>query len=168
MTEDEKFWVEAMQNVVPLKPSDKIKTNPPKTIPKKIKSPEEEQPVSQVFYDNDVEQPESIFFARTGLQYRLQHELRQGKIRPQATLDLHGYTVDEARVAVSKFLTQALQQHLRVVKIIHGKGAASGAILRNKVYQWLPQSHPVLAFCSTIQSDGGTGAVYVLLRTKHF
>ncbi len=162
MSDDKKFWLEATQGVVPLKADNKIKTKPAKIIPKKIKTPEPELQANLQFYDNDIEQPEHIFFARAGLQYRVQHQLRTGKIRPEATLDLHGLTVDEARNAVSQFLMRSFTQHLRVVKIIHGKGAA---ILRNKVYQWLPQSSDVLAYCSTIASEGGTGAVYVLLRS---
>jgi DNA-nicking Smr family endonuclease len=161
MADDKKFWQDAMQGVTPLKPDNKIKIKAPKIIPPKIKPREIDVQPSVQFYDNDMEQPEHIFFARAGLQYRVQHQLRLGKIRPEATLDLHGFTVEQARSAVSQFLIKAHQQQIHALKIIHGKG---GAVLRSKVYQWLPQSHQVLAFCSTIASEGGTGAVYVLLR----
>ncbi|MFA6036724.1 MAG: Smr/MutS family protein [Legionellales bacterium] len=161
MSEDKKLWQDAMQGVMPLTPDNKIKIKTPKIIPRKINPIEREKISTLEFYDNDIEQPEHIFFARSGLQYRVQHQLRCGKIRPEATLDLHGFTIEEARTAVGQFLLKAQQHHVRALKIIHGK---STAILRNKVYQWLPQSPQILAVCSTIASDGGTGAVYVLLR----
>lgn len=161
MSDDKKFWQDAMQGVAPLKQDNKIKIKPAKITLKKINPVEREQIDTPEFYDNDIEQPEHIFFTRPGLQYRVQHELRLGKIRPQMTLDLHGFTIEEARVAVRQFLLKAQQQQLRALKIIHGK---STAILRSKVYQWLPQSNQVLAVCSAIARDGGSGAVYVLLR----
>lgn len=166
--DDKKFWQQATQDVIPLKENRTI--HPPKQ--KKSAAPlqkimtEGHEVTSIIFHDVEREYPEYIFFARPGLQYRLQHQLRQGKIRPQATLDLHGMTVEEARICVTQFLNGARTHHLRTVKIIHGKGESRGAILRNKVYQWLPQHPDILAFCSTINSEGGTGAVYVLLSRK--
>jgi DNA-nicking Smr family endonuclease len=53
------------------------------------------------------------------------------------------------------------------VRIIHGKGHGSHQrkpVLKGKVDHWLRQRRDVLAFCSARQADGGTGAVYVLLR----
>ncbi len=159
--DDKKSWREAMQHVVPLKADHKINVKPAKTTIPKMSQEKLENPASITFYDNDVEQPETIFFVRPGLQYRVRHQFRQGKMFCEATLDLHGLTVEEARNKVSTFLLQSLQQHRRVVKIIHGKGFA---ILRSKVYQWLPQCPAVLAICTATASDGGSGAVYVLLR----
>ena len=55
----------------------------------------------------------------------------------------------------------------RCVKIIHGKGYRSGArgpILKIAVNSWLRRHADVMAFTSTRPIDGGTGAVYVLLR----
>ncbi|HRY16587.1 MAG TPA: Smr/MutS family protein, partial [Candidatus Competibacteraceae bacterium] len=46
-----------------------------------------------------------------------------------------------------------------------GKGSRHrGPILKQKVNHWLRQRDEVLAFCSARAIDGGTGAVYVLLR----
>ena len=170
--EDKKLLQQAMQGVVPLKAQEvRIISSPKKStspLPMRSVEPEAKPPASTLFlYDNDEEQPESIFFARPGLQYRVHQQLRGGKMRPQATLDLHGLIVDEARSAVAQFLMSAGAQGLRSVKIIHGKGGHGSAILRNKVYQWLPQCAKVLAFCSALPKDGGTGAVYILLAGHH-
>ena len=56
---------------------------------------------------------------------------------------------------------------LRCAHIIHGKGYRSGErqpVLKRKVNYWLRLRPDVLAFCSATPRDGGTGAVYVLLR----
>jgi DNA-nicking Smr family endonuclease len=55
----------------------------------------------------------------------------------------------------------------RCVRIIHGKGKSSEGklpVLKGKVNSWLRQRDEVIAFCSARPSDGGTGAVYVLLK----
>jgi DNA-nicking Smr family endonuclease len=37
-------------------------------------------------------------------------------------------------------------------------------VLKQKVNDWLRQKNEVLAFCSARPNDGGSGAVYVLLK----
>ena len=51
---------------------------------------------------------------------------------PQAVLDLHGLTLDEAETAVDDFLHSALIKNYRLVRIITGKGLGSqgGPVLR--------------------------------------
>lgn len=164
INDDEKIWLEAMQDVVPLKPDNKVNIKPVKKNPPKVSAQKKIAISALNFHDNDNEQSESIFFARSGLQYRLQQQLRTGKIKSEAILDLHGMTVNEARIAVSEFLMKCHTERLRSIMIIHGKGHNSGSILRNKVYQWLPQCSFVLAVCSAIAKDGGNGVVYVLLK----
>jgi DNA-nicking Smr family endonuclease len=166
MNDDKKIWQEAIQDVVPIKSSHKANIKPPQKVLKKVNTPTEKISTTIHLYDNDIDQPEYMFFARAGLQHRVQHQLRTGKIKSEATLDLHGLTVEESRIAVSEFLTKTHARGFRTIKIIHGKGQTRGPVLRNKVYQWLPQCVFVLAFCSAIASDGGTGAVYILLRHK--
>ncbi|MDH3589226.1 MAG: Smr/MutS family protein, partial [Gammaproteobacteria bacterium] len=58
-----------------------------------------------------------------------------------------------------------LDQHC--VRIVHGKGKRSGKagpVLKQKVCQWLRHRDNVLAFTTAPRSDGGAGALYVLLR----
>jgi len=92
--------------------------------------------------------------------------LKAGKIPIDEALDLHGMIVDEAHEAMQIFLREAQQNGWRCVRIVHGKGHKAGdrPILKNKVNNWLRQLRCVLAFCSATRQDGGTGAVYVLLR----
>lgn len=106
-------------------------------------------------------------FQRPGVQHRLMLRLRQGRIAAQRSLDLHGNTTDQACRQLPQFLAQALADGLRCVHIVHGKGYRSPEqrpVLKTLLYHWLHRCPEVLAYCSALPKDGGTGAVYVLLR----
>jgi len=115
----------------------------------------------------DVEYGEELLFQRTSISNRVLRELRRGKYAVQDEIDLHHLTVPQARLALREFITTALQQHYRCVRVIHGKGHRSGPrgpVLKARVNGWLRNWDQVLAFCSARNCDGGTGAVYVLLK----
>lgn len=103
---------------------------------------------------------ESLFFARNGCQNKLLKKLKSGKIVISSQLDLHYLTVTQAKKNIIYFIQTAQKNHFRCVKIIHGKGI----ILKNQVYHWLIQINAILAFCSATPNDGGTGAIYILLK----
>lgn len=106
-------------------------------------------------------------FARNGVQLKQMKKLKQGLIPWQAAVDLHGCTLDEAREAVGQLVSEARRDGLQVVKIVHGKGVQSGnPLLKTCVNGWLRQLSGVLAFVSAQARDGGTGAVYVLLKRQ--
>lgn len=120
------------------------------------------------YADLQVETPDFLEFRRPGIQHRVYQDLQRGVIEPQASLDLHGMRVADARVALQRFLAQSLNAGRRCVRIVHGKGRGSSSqpVLKQKVNQWLRQPAEVLAFCSAPRWDGGTGAAYVLLSRK--
>lgn len=118
-------------------------------------------------YSPDIETGEELLFVRHGIQQRVLRRFRRGQYAIEAELDLHGYTVTEARETVSRFLQAMRAGGKRCVRIIHGKGLSSEGklpVLKVKVNSWLRQKDDVLAFCSARPQDGGTGAVYVLLK----
>jgi DNA-nicking Smr family endonuclease len=119
--------------------------------------------------DEPVGAADSLFFARPGLQQRQLQRLRRGQLAAGAELDLHGMTAAEARRTLGEFITHCLERQVRSVHIIHGKGyggAGTAPVLKNRVNAWLRQHHDVLAFSSAQSRDGGTGALYVLLRSS--
>lgn len=123
--------------------------------------------LSDGFEPADLETGEELWFVRPGLQHNLLRKLRRGQFSVGAELDLHGHTVAAARGAISEFLHRCSAAQIRCVRIIHGKGRGSRQrlpVLKHKVNNWLRQRDEVLAFCSARPVDGGTGAVYVLLR----
>ena len=74
-------------------------------------------------------------------------------------------TVQEAMLALQRFVSRCKASGLKYVLIIHGKGREnSEPILKNKLNHWLRELPTVLAFCSALKKDGGTGAMYVLLK----
>ena len=100
---------------------------------------------------------------------RTMARLRRGRIRPEAQLDLHGMTQDEAHRELAAFIARAQGEGRRCVIVVTGKGSVGegGGVLRRGVPKWLntPALRPrIMGFCAAQQRDGGAGAVYVLLR----
>ncbi|WNG28235.1 DNA mismatch repair protein MutS [Cystobacter fuscus] len=108
--------------------------------------------------------------AAPGLDVRLMRSLRRGDFVIQGQLDLHGKTRAQAQEAVDRFLTESHRARKRCVLIVHGRGLNSHdqiPVLKEWLRDWLGQKRigkTVLAFASARPQDGGTGAVYVLLR----
>ncbi len=110
---------------------------------------------------------DKINFLTPGMQKNVLRKLRKGQYGVDADLDLHGLTSQQAHQQLTRFLHDCVEYGCRCVHIIHGKGYRSEnyhPVLKNDVNVWLRQHKDVLAFCSTPPRDGGTGAVYVLLR----
>ena len=106
-------------------------------------------------------------FAVPGIQKRVLRRLRAGGFGAEVELDLHGLTVDAAKRRLAGFLVACLADGMRCLHLIHGKGYRSEGdypILKNHINLWLRQHPDVLAFCTAKPAEGGTGAVYVLLR----
>ena len=105
-----------------------------------------------------------------GVDRRLAQRLHRGDYAVQAHIDLHGHTVEEAKVAVEQFVTAAYAAGQRCVLLIHGRGHNSKdnrPVLKEQVRIWLSHgrlSRLVLAFATAPLTNGGAGAVYVLLR----
>lgn len=149
----------------------KITPHPPvKSIPRQTRL--DQQPVLRDMLSDDLDSAEletgdKMLFVRSGMQHGLLRKLRRGQFSISGQLDLHGLTVAEARLALTDFLHNSQVKGAQCVRIIHGKGYGSQhkqPILKNKVNSWLQQRDEVLAFCSARPVDGGTGAVYVLLK----
>ncbi|MEO0998730.1 MAG: Smr/MutS family protein [Pseudomonadota bacterium] len=110
---------------------------------------------------------EYLEFRRDHVTARTLRKLRRGVFRLDDELDLHGLTRADARLALGEFLDGAGTDGHRVVRIVHGKGRGSGPrgpVLKHAVAGWLARNDAVLAYVSARAVDGGTGALYVLLR----
>jgi DNA-nicking Smr family endonuclease len=98
-------------------------------------------------------------------------KLKAGELTVQGHLDLHGYTKQAAEQAITSFLLSSHALGHRVVLVIHGRGLKSsqGPVLKEHLIRWLTTgnlSHLVLAFSSARPCDGGTGALYILLKKR--
>lgn len=108
-----------------------------------------------------------LSFQRAGVRAQVVRRLRRGLFPIEDELDLHGFSQTAARDQLADFLALNRASGRRCVRIIHGKGYRSGArgpILKIAVDSWLRRHPDVMAFASARAIDGGTGAVYVLLR----
>lgn len=125
-------------------------------------------PISDEWESPEVSGEELLFFARPGLQFKAQKQLRQGKIIIDDHLDLHGLTISEARETLLEFIQFAQKQQIRCIRLVHGKGYRASTkkpVLKNKVNSWLRQHPDILAFSSAQPKDGGTGALYIILKS---
>jgi DNA-nicking Smr family endonuclease len=120
-------------------------------------------------WDSGTETGEELAFQRNGISPQTLRRLRRGHWVIQDELDLHGLTTAEARPLVVEFLNHCLRNGLRCVRIIHGKGLRSRnrePVLKQKVANWLMQRDEILAFCQARRTEGGGGAVVVLMKGR--
>jgi DNA-nicking Smr family endonuclease len=107
------------------------------------------------------------------LDPRVVRALKAGALPVQDYCDLHGLGVDEAEARLKEFLTHCLVCNYRSVLVVHGRGRNSPGqlpVLKSRLEGWLTMKRfrrQVLAFASARPYDGGTGALYLLLR-RHY
>lgn len=138
-------------------------------------SPEEDdaavlrESLSDLFeVDHYLENDPALNYARPGVGPDVVKKMRKGHWPVQDELDLHGLRRDEARDGIGAFLNQATRRKLRCVRVIHGKGFGSKGqepVLKSMVHSWLVQKDEVIAFCQARRSEGGDGALVVLLSS---
>lgn len=161
--EDQAAFLEAMADVKPLTARDRVNVPPPPPSPVRVHALPAEVKLA---VDGDA----SRYAARApGVSHAQITELRGGKVRAEATLDLHGSTVAPGLAQLRQFLGESARLGRRCVLVIHGKGLHSehGAPLREAVLHELlgPLSGYVHAFASAAPADGGEGATCILLRS---
>lgn len=168
------LWA-AMAGVEPLPPSNRahLRTPPPPPRPKQFIADEQaalhESLHGHIGLQDRLEGGDEPHHLRVGLSATVLRDLRRGRWVIQDQLDLHGLNRDEARHALASFLSTCLHHGKRCVRVIHGKGHGSPqkqSVLRQLVRGWLAQRIEVLAYCQAKPSDGGEGALVVLLHAK--
>jgi len=105
-----------------------------------------------------------------GLDSKIFQQLKAGRLSAEGHLDMHGQNADQALDSLLFFMRESYLSGRRMVLVITGRGKNSPhglGILRQELQTWLtrePLRRIVLAFCTAQPRDGGTGAVYILLR----
>ena len=105
-------------------------------------------------------------YVAPGVDRRELRKIKRGDYAPGSVLDLHGQTAAEAVANVKQFIDSRRHRH-RCVCIVHGRGLHSKgnvSVLKTRVRQYLRRHPAVLAYADAPRTDGGSGAVYVLLR----
>lgn len=116
----------------------------------------------------DAEAAGDLHYIKPGVQQRVVKKLGKGQYAIAAELDLHGLNSEQAHQAVRQFLAHCGATGKSCVRIIHGKGlhSAHSPILKSKLGAWLRRRNEVLAYTSARPVDGGSGAIYVLLKAQ--
>ncbi len=110
---------------------------------------------------------DELSFRRPGVGADVLRKLRRGEWVIQDEIDLHGCRTDEARELLADFIRDAGKRGLRCVRVVHGKGLGSKGrqpVLKGKTKVWLAQREDVIAFCQARSTEGGGGALIVLLK----
>ena len=97
--------------------------------------------------------------------------IRDGRLDPEMTVDLHGHSVASAHAALGRALDRAAVRQVRVILLIAGKSrgpdeAPRGAI-RRELESWLAHSRHaarIAAVRNAHPRHGGSGALYLVLR----
>lgn len=167
--EDKALFRQLAGKVIPLKNSKRIEVI--SDLPSAVKNTSSILQSPSIYYlsDNFMEEvrPETVLsYSKQDLPSKRLQQLKNGKIKREATLDLHGLGASTSKELLIKFIIEQTALTHRCLLIIHGKGGHQGEIpiLKNLVNHWLPQFPQVLAFHSALARDGGSGALYVLLK----
>lgn len=173
---DENLFYSAMQGVELISGSGRQIQPPPPPAPE---SPEDDaDPEAKLMrqamlgaVDFELELSEEYMHGFvTGLDSKIFQQLKAGRLSIEGHLDLHGQNADQALDSLLFFMRESYLAGRRMVLVIPGRGKNSPrglGILRQELQTWLtrePLRRIVLAFCTAQPKDGGTGALYVLLR----
>lgn len=170
--DDIDLFRKAVSGAKPLRAGERVTEDVEKPAPKARFSRADETAVLQESLEADIDELQShsgdgLRFHRPHVGKRTMRKLSRGSFSVQAEIDLHGMTVAEAKPRLGEFIDGCARDGKLCIRVVHGKGLGSGQrgpILKQKVNRWLRQWDSVLAFVSTPQVDGGTGAIYVLLK----
>ncbi len=170
---DNELWIEAIKDVTPLNKEKKIYLKPI------YKNSTNGIIRNNTRITNTYEYTKQLVRERNSneIDHKLNKKLKQGKIKIDKQLDLHGMTQAQAYDALLSFIPQSYHQRKRCLLIITGKGSYKSqnikereqniGILRQNTPRWLyesPFKKYVLKIEQAAHHHGGEGAIYVLLR----
>ena len=105
--------------------------------------------------------------------------IRQEKIKK---IDLHGYTIEEANMAIEQFIQKSFDENATKIIVITGKGLRSKnvenpylskdlSILKYSVPEYIENNKSLTKFIIETTDakieDGGSGAFYIHLKNKN-
>ena len=103
------------------------------------------------------------------------------KIFKTKSIDLHGYTLDQANKTIEEFINQSFREEINKLIVVTGKGLHSQndkdpyvsknlSILKYSVPEFIENNKSLMNIISEIKDasieDGGDGAFYIFLKKK--
>ena len=170
----QKLFAQAISKVQPLPAQhhNRVQAQTPPVAPRPLpRELDQQQVLKEALSDafdvsSLLETDETLSYRSQGIGSDVIRKLRLGHWSIQRQIDLHGLRRDAAREALGNFIRQSQRQGIRCVRVITGKGLGSPgkeSIIKHKTYGWLVQKKEVLAFVQARPSEGGAGALVVLL-----
>tara|TARA_B100001057_G_C22054444_1_gene645893 strand:- start:52 stop:465 length:414 start_codon:yes stop_codon:yes gene_type:complete len=101
------------------------------------------------------------------------------KIYKTKSIDLHGYTLEEANKTIEKFIHQSFKEKINKLIVVTGKGIHSQneknpyvsknlSILKYSVPEFIENNNSLMNMINEIKNasieDGGSGAFYIFLK----
>lgn len=170
---DDQLFRQEMDGVVPLKAAPTTDSRLPRTLVSRRHTAEfHDHQNPTVLSDADesthIQSEDGSSLRKNGIQKKTLQKLKRGRFTTGAELDLHNMTTGTAHPVLLGFIADAHSRSLDSVRIIHGKGLRSEKEPRLKLMtRQVLRDHPhVLAYTTCKPSDGGSGAVDVLLKTS--
>ena len=93
--------------------------------------------------------------------------IKKGLLRVDSVIDLHGYRLNDARIAIKKFIVMAYKCKHKNILVITGKGKDNAGVLKTELPNWLCEkeiSKYVVSHISAPKKLGGEGAVLIRLK----
>ena len=104
---------------------------------------------------------------------------KKNKVFSTRSIDLHGYTLEEANRTIEKFINKCFAEQVNKLIIVTGKGihskneknpyvSKSLGILKHSVPEFIKKNNELMKMINNIQDanieDGGEGAFYIYLK----
>jgi DNA-nicking Smr family endonuclease len=184
--EERALWDEVARRTQPMRPEKPVQSAEDALIPESKPAPKREK--FEDFRVGDRSQTalpphdvapsirETVAGRPVEMDRKRFQQMKRGKMRPEARLDLHGMTMAQAHPALLRFIMDSVSQGRRLVLVITGKGKTRDhpgpiperhGVLRHQVPHWLhspPMRSHVLQLSEAHHKHGGMGAYYVYLR----
>lgn len=177
--EEKSLWSKVTQTAEPLKTPQALFTDAPILTPtRQTPKPALIAPFKIGQKARPAQTAMPVPSAPVAMDKRTFTKMKRGKMSPDAKIDLHGMTQEEAHPALINTLLNAHAAGKRLVLVVTGKGKKRDdggpipvrtGILKHAVPQWLKQAplkQIVLQTNQANQSHGGSGALYVYLRRQ--
>ena len=108
---------------------------------------------------------------------------KKEKINKIESIDLHGYSLDDANLEIRDFITKSYKSGINKIIVVTGKGLHSEhdkdpyvskklGILKHSVPEYIKNNFELMKIINFMEKakieDGGEGAFYIYLKKKKF
>ena len=109
------------------------------------------------------------FVLKKNKSFNRSKNFNKNKLKPNISLDLHGYTLYSAKLSLQKFISNCFEKNIRNILIITGKGQNNSGALKEEVPKWLTDkffNRYIISFILAPKHLGGEGALLVRIKNK--